>query len=172
MRTPFHFSELAPGELTLDNRDGAPSTWELRQEDELVGVIESSPRVAQVSGRSGSWAVRSHRQRRGLVFTPSDVDGAMASYYPRRLLPGGTLALSEERWFELRPPGLFGKAWKLSDAEGRKFTRIPFSPNWPARGWLLRLDEGAAGEPEALLIVLSTCYVIVADRAQRPLSTG
>ena len=85
--------------------------------DELVGVIESSPRLARVSGRSGSWTVRSQRQRRGLVFTPSDVDGAMASYYPRRLLPGGTLALYEERWFKLRPPGLFGKAWKLSDAE-------------------------------------------------------
>jgi hypothetical protein len=96
----------------------------------------------------------------------------MASYYPRRLLPGGTLALSEERWFKLHPPGLFGKAWKLSDAEGREFTRIPFSRGWPAKGWLLRLDKSAAGEPEALLIVLATCYAIVADRAQRPLSTG
>ena len=96
----------------------------------------------------------------------------MASYYPRRLLPGGTLAVSEERWFKLRPPGLFGKAWKLSDGEGREVTRIPFSRGWPARGWLLRLDKRAAGEPEALLIVLATCYAIVADRAQRPLSTG
>ena len=95
----------------------------------------------------------------------------MASYYPRRLLPGGTLAVSEERWFKLRPPGLFGKAWNLSDAEGREFTRIPFRPGW-GRGWLLHLDKSAASEPEASLIVLATCYVIVADWARRPLSTG
>jgi hypothetical protein len=97
----------------------------------------------------------------------------MASYYPRPLLPGGTLALSEERWFKLRPPGAFGKAWKLSDRNGREFTRIPISSQgYPARTWLLRLDKIAADEPEALLIVLATCYAIVADQGQRPLSTG
>jgi hypothetical protein len=110
VRPTFDFRELGAGELTLESRDGAPSTWELRHGNELVGVIESSPRRARISGRSGFWAVRSRRQRRGLVFRSSDADIANAYYYPRRLLPGGTLALSEERWFKLRPPGVFGKA--------------------------------------------------------------
>ena len=157
----------------LDSREGSPTTWELRHGSELVGVIEMSPRQARISGRSGSWAVRRQRRRGGLVFMPSDVDAAMASYYPRRVLPGGTLALSEERWFKLRPPGLFGKAWKLSDAEGRQFTRILIiSQGWSARAWLVHLDESAAGEPDALLIVLATGYAIVADHMQKPLSTG
>jgi hypothetical protein len=43
-------------------------------------VIESSPRLARVSGRSGSWAVRSQRQRRGLVFTPSDEPAGEPTY--------------------------------------------------------------------------------------------
>jgi hypothetical protein len=97
----------------------------------------------------------------------------MAHYYPRHLLPGGRLALSDQRRFDLRPPGMFGKAWKLSHADGKQFTRIPIiSQGHPARIWLLRLDQSAAGEPEALLIVLATCYAVVADQAHRPLSTG
>jgi hypothetical protein len=58
MKAPSDFSELGTGELTLTSRDGAPGTWELRHGNELVGVIESSPRQARISGRSGSWAVR------------------------------------------------------------------------------------------------------------------
>jgi hypothetical protein len=97
----------------------------------------------------------------------------MAQYYPRQLLPGGTLTLSDQRRFVLRPPGMFGKAWKLSHGDGEEFTRIPIiSRGHPARTWLIRLDQRGAGEPEALLIVLATCYAIVADQAQRPLSTG
>jgi hypothetical protein len=119
--------------------------------------------------------VTSQRHRLGwrLVFTPADADRAMASYYPRHLSPGGTLALPDERWFKLRPPGLFGNAWKLSDGEGTEFRRIPINrQGWPARIWLVRLDEDAAGDPDALLIVLATCYPIIADQVQKPLSTG
>jgi hypothetical protein len=175
MRTPVEFSALAPGELTLDGREGTVDTWELRHGDKLVGVIEMSPRRTRVSGRSGSWSVASQRHRLGhrLAFTPIDVDGGMAYYYPRHLLPGGRLALSGQRRFDLRPPGMFGNAWKLSHADGKEFARIAIiSQGHPARTWLLRLDRSAAGEPEALLIVLTTCYAIVADQAQRPLSTG
>jgi hypothetical protein len=59
----------------------------------------------------------------------------MASYNPRRLLPGGTLVVSDERWFKRRPPGVFGKARDLSDAEGKEFTRITFKPGWGAVGF-------------------------------------
>lgn len=175
MRTPFEFSALAAGELTLDGREGTVDTWELRHGDKLVGVIEMPPRRARVSGRSGTWSVASQRHRLGhrLTCTPINVDRAAAYYHPRHLLPGGRLALSDQRRFDLRPPGIFGKAWKLSHGDGREFTRIPIiSKGHPARTWLLRLDHGAAGEPEALLIVLTTCYAIVADQAQRPLSTA
>jgi hypothetical protein len=146
-------------------------TGELRHGDKLLGVVEISPRV---SGRSGSWAVASQRHRIGhrLAFTPIEVDGAMAEYYPRHLLPGGRLALCDQRGSTSSARDV-GKAWKLSHGNGREFARIAIiSQGHPAKTWRLGLDQSAADEPEALLIVLTTCYAIVADQAQRPLSTG
>jgi len=175
MRTPIEFCELAVGELTLSSDGESRDSWKLQHDEELVGHIQRSPEATRVRGRSGCWRVERarHRLDRRLLFRPVDTDEPMASYYPRHLLPGGTLALSDEHWFELRPPGVFGKAWKLSDEEGREFTRIPISSQgWPAREWLLHLDERSASEPAALLVVLATCYAIVADQAQNPLSTG
>jgi hypothetical protein len=75
----------------------------------------------------------------------------MAYYCRRHLVPGGALALSEERRFQLRPHGMFGTVWKLSRRDGREFTRIAITRHGrPARTWLLSLDQGAAGEPEGL----------------------
>ncbi len=178
MHPPINFIGLAPGELLLDNRPGVLDTWDLRPDDGLVGTVERSQLVGRVRGLDGSWSVQRQRRRRRLgwrlVFSPlHDEDGAMACFYPRHVLPGGTIALSDERWFELHPPGFFGRPWRLSDREGQDLARMPIkSRGWPARSWLMSLDERAVGEPEALLIVLAACYAIADDQAQHPLSGG
>jgi hypothetical protein len=148
--------------MTLVDRRPEREAWELRRGDQLVGLIERSPRRTRVSGQSGYWSVVRGRRRFGwrLVFRPPRSTAPVAAYHPRFLRGGGRLVLSEERTYTLRPPGLLGKSWMLTDKEGGEFTRATFSG---AGQWLLDLDLEAAREPAALLILLATCYVIVAD---------
>jgi hypothetical protein len=172
---PVEFRELAPGELMLSSDSQSRDTWQLRQDDAIVGTILRSSGETGVAGRSGRWQVtRSERQlRTSLNFRPIGMDAPSASYQPRFVLPGGQLVLSDERFFELRPPGVFGKAWKVSDKTAGEFTQVTISSQgWPAREWVFHLDREAASQPSALLVVLATAYVIVADQARRPLSTG
>jgi hypothetical protein len=159
---------LPGGELTLVDRVAEREAWELRRGDEPVGLVERSPRRTRVSGQGVHWSVVRARRRFGgrLVFRPPGSLVASAAYQSTPLRRGGTLVVSEQRAFALRPPGVFGKSWRLSGEDGAEFVQARFSG---AGQWLLDLDAEAAREPAALLIVLATCYLIVAD-SQAPQS--
>lgn len=156
-----NFSLLA-GELTLLDRVAERNAWELRRGDELVGLVERSPRRTRVSGQGVHWSVVRGRRRFGgrLAFRAPGSLSPSAAYHSSLLRRGGTLVLSEQRSFRLRPPGVFGKSWRLSHEGGAEFVQARFGG---AGQWLLDLDAEAGREPAALLIVLATCYVIVAD---------
>ena len=159
----FAHTPIAAGELTLSNSAGTREAWELRHGNHLVGLVERSLRRTRVSGgQSGYWSVTRGRLRLGsrLVFRPSVSIGPIVTYQPHLLRRGGRLVLSEQRSFKLRSPGLVGRSWRLVDEEGAEFTRANFSRQGQ---WLLHLSVEAAREPAAHLIVLATCYVIVAD---------
>ena len=150
-----------PDQLTLLDRVAERGAWELRRGNELIGLIERSPRRTRVSGQGTYWSVVRARRRFGgrLVFRPPGSIAPSAEYHTGLLRRGGRLVLSDKRSLRLRPPGLVGKSWKLSREGGGEFTRARFSG---VGEWLLELDAEAAREPAALLIVLATCYVIVA----------
>jgi hypothetical protein len=153
---------LPAGELTLSGRAAQPGAWELRRGDEVVGLVERSRARTRVSGQGVYWSVARGRGRLGsrLVFRPPGGRTPTAEYHPRLVRGGGRLALSNQRSFKLRAPGFFGKSWRLSDEDGEDFATATIS----AIGeWLWQLDAKCLREPAALLVLLATSYVIVAD---------
>lgn len=160
-------------ELTFAYRRSPHGLWELRQGEDLVGIVDRTSGL--VRGEGGSWRVEVVRRVLGwrLIFKPVDQRQPIASYKPRHVLPGGTIALSEGRSYTLRLQKLFGQAWTVSDAQSAELARV-----WPERearvpgSWIVGLGASVSNEPAALLIVLATCFAILVDQPQRPLSSG
>jgi hypothetical protein len=108
-----------------------------------------------------------------LLFKPVGQRQPIASYKPRHVLPGGTITLSDGRSYTLRLQKPFSQARTVSDAQGTEVARVwPGREAWVPGSWILGLSAGVSNEPAALLIVLATCFAILVDQAQRPLSSG
>ena len=167
------FGQLAGRELSFCYHRTPHGSWELRGGGDLVGLVDR--RSGVVRGVAGSWRVEVIRRVVGwrLLFKPGDQRLPVASYKPRQVLPGGTIVLSDGRSFTLRLQKLFGQAWTVSDAQGTELARV-----WPEReayvpgSWTVGLRASVADEPAALLVVLASCFAILVNQAQRPLSSG
>jgi hypothetical protein len=81
-----------------------------------------------IVGDGRSWTVVVLRRRRCLVFEPITAGAVTAAFYPRRLSPGGTLALAEDRWYRLRQARDGG--WLLVDQAERAFLRFRKGGSW------------------------------------------
>ena len=162
------FSGLAGSELTISHRQHFHGPWELRHRDELVGVVDRSSEM--VRGEAGFWRVEVARRLLSwrLIFRPVE-PGPIASYFPRHLFPGGTIELSDERSYKLRPDTIFAQGWTVSDAHGTEIVQVrPANEDGEApHEWLVDLGSRVADEPAAPLVVLTTCYAILVDQAQR-----
>lgn len=108
-------------EYSLDAR-----AWELTRERESVGCVALEQ--GAIAGDGRSWTVVVLRRRRCLVFEPINAGAVTAAFYPRRLSPGGTLALAEDRWYRLRQAR--GGAWLLVDQAEREFLRFRKGGSW------------------------------------------
>lgn len=167
------FREFAASELTFSYPQTPHGPWELRHGGDLVGIVDRTSGL--VRGEGGSWRVEVARRVLGwrLVLKAVEQPQPSGSYTPRHVLPGGTIALSEGGSYILRPQRLFGQAWTVSDAHGTELARVwPGREAWVPGSWSVGLGPSVADEPAALLIVLTTCFVILVDQAQRPLSSG
>jgi len=61
----------------------------------------------------------------------------------------------------------------VSDAQGTELARVsPERKAWVPGSWIVGLGASVADERAALLIVLASCFAILVDEAQRPLSSG
>ena len=164
---------LAGSELVFSYRRHPSGPWELRHRDELVGVVDRQSEI--VRAEAGSWRVEVARRLFGwrLTFRPLE-PGPIASYLPRHILPGGSIALSDERSYRLRPRSLFARGWTVSDAQGTELVRVRRADEdrQPPGEWLVDLGSGVADEPAGPLVLLATCYAVLVDQAQRPSSLG
>jgi hypothetical protein len=178
-RRPFEFSDLSPGEWILDVRENAfrRGEWELRNGETLVGMVERSDLIGRIRGRGCAWSAARQRRRRRigwrLVFDPMHDDGDLACFYPRHLLPGGTVVLSEDDWYELHPPGWRGTSWRLVAPDGELFAEAEIERlSWDVKRWRLTVGEWAVARPSPLLVSLAACYAIVDHEAHAFLSSG
>ncbi len=164
---------LAGSELVFSYRRHPSGPWELRHRDELVGVVDRQSEM--VRAEAGSWRVEVARRLFGwrLTFSPLE-PGPIASYLPRHMLPGGSIALSDERSYRLRPRSLFARGWTVSDAQGTELVRVRRADEDRQRPgeWVVDLGSGVTDEPAAPLVLLATCYAVLVDQAQRPSSLG
>ena len=168
------FGAVADSELTFGYLRNLSGAWELRHGDELVGVVDRPSEL--VRGEAGTWRVGVGRLLAWrLVFMPLEQPAPIATYVPRRLLPGGTITLSDERSYRLRPCRRFlAPGWTLSDAQGTELVRARHAEGrWDElKEWSFELRSGVADEPAGPLVVLATCYVILVAEEQRPWSSA
>lgn len=131
--------------------------WVLRHDAQSIGLISTSRQ--EVSGAAGSWRLERSDSRSPIVSQPLPGTDLVASYYRRRLLRGGTIALSTGRAYVLRLH-LFSGISRLTDTQGDELMRITPGRGKPTR-LSIELCDVTEHESTLLLLTLAASYALL-----------